>query len=117
MIPMVSIFLIFIPIIATKYIQNKCIVWFLFGMIAPAFSEGLYSLFFIKYIGIFFVIFLPVTLFFNKPAWWLLVEKLSIIDGSELSLANKLELSISNGIFWGFVFALLSCTFKKILGH
>ncbi len=69
----------------------------------------MYSLFFIPYIGIIFIPFLPLSLIFNKPAWWILVEKLEIIEGKNITLINDIFLILINGIIWGILFYIVSC--------
>jgi len=111
--PLFLLITIIIPIVAHKFINNKCILSFIWGLVMPPISTGLYSLFFIKYIGVVFLIFMPISLIFNKPAWWILVEKLELINGNSLNIYNELILLILNGVIWGIVFYLIVC-FKDI---
>ena len=112
--PLFLLAMIIIPLILSNYIHNKCKKYLLWGIVIAPVSTGLYSLFFIKYIGIIFLIFMPFSLLFNKPAWWLLVEKLSLINGNNLNLYNELILLLVNGLIWGIIFYLIACSIKNI---
>ncbi len=93
-------------IIKSTNICFKSVTW---GFIVAPLSTGLYSLFFIPYIGIIFIPFLPLSLIFNKPAWWILVEKLEIIEGKNITLINDIFLILINGIIWGILFYIVFC--------
>ena len=112
--PLILLMTAIIPIALSKYIKNKCIVYSLWGVVAAPVSTGLYSLFFLKYIGIIFVVFMPISLFFNKPAWWILVEKLEIINGNMLTLRDELLLLSLNALIWGILFYIVGCFVKKL---
>ena len=114
MYPISYVLLIIIVISSFKFFKKSCKAIFIMGFTFPMIMKGLYGLYFIPYIGIIFVIFLPLTIIFNKPAWWLLIEKISLINGMNLSLINKLELDILNGLFWGIIF-LIICLSKTHL--
>jgi hypothetical protein len=96
------------------FIKHICIRLFLWGLIVAPLSTTLYSLFFIPYIGIIFTPLLLFSQFFNKPAWWLLVEKTNVINGTELSFFHEILLFLVNGVFWGIVFLSLACFYKII---
>jgi len=112
--PLYYLFLIIIPIFALKYFTNKCTAIFIVGFTLPMIFIGLYSLYFIPYIGLIFIIFLPLSIFFNEPAWWFMVKKSALINGMNLSFINKIELDILNGFFWGIIFFLICLILKKL---
>jgi hypothetical protein len=114
--PLILLTTAIIPIVATIFLKDVCKISFFWGALIAPLSTGLYSLFFIKYIGIIFVIFLPISIFFNKPAWWILVQKLSLIDGNSLSLFDELMLYLLNGVIWGILFYIIACIMKKFSG-
>lgn len=110
--------LLIIPIIGFYFIKihefklKYTVFGILLGSIISPLSLGLYSMaFLLPYIGIVFLIFMPVNLFFSKPAWWLLVKKLSLIDGINLSLYDHLYLSLLNGLIWATLFSLIGLFF------
>ena len=111
--PLILLMTIIIPVMLNKYIKNKCVIYFLWGAVAAPVSTGLYGLFFLKYIGIIFVVFLPISLVFNKPAWWILVEKLEIINGNQLTLSDELFLLFLNAFIWGILFYIVGCFVRK----
>jgi hypothetical protein len=110
-IPLLVSILIFV---SSLFVKHLCLRAFLWGFIVAPLSTGLYSLYFIPYIGILFAPFLFLNQLFNEPAWWLLVKKMNLINGEALSLFHELLLLLINGVFWGIVFVGIACLSKMI---
>jgi len=110
--PFVELLFILLPISVSYFSNNICIKFLSWGFVIAPISTGLYSLFFIPYIGIVFLPFLPISLMLNRPSWWLMIEKFNILHAENLTLLDNSLLLVINGIIWGFLFYIVSCIIK-----
>lgn len=112
--------LVLVPLIGFYIIKKynlkykTTILGVLVGLVISPLSLGLYSLFFIPYIGIIFLPFLLLTLFFGKPAWYILVINTAILDGANREVLNLVLLDIFNGIFWAIIFGLFGFIYDQV---
>jgi len=111
--PFILLAFIVIPIFLSIVLKSFCTKIFIWGLFIAPISTGLYSLFFIKYIGNIFVLFLPISMILNKPAWWFCVEKLNIINGNNITFFDEFVLILFNGIFWGSIFYFSCFIFRQ----
>ena len=111
--------LLFIPIVGFYLVKLNCckfnyiFLGVIIGSIISPLTLGLYSIAFtLPYIGFIFLIFLPLNLFFTKPAWWILVEKSNLINGTDLSIYDHFYLALLNGFIWAIVFGFIGFFFE-----